>query len=269
MPKAVITFPTAGEYRKASARLDQLATPSELISPEPGFGRVGAPALVLAAADAAAFISRHGGEFTTSGRMAYRPAETAVPDEPPRDFDDDIFGTAAVMVATDCIADRNRIRIVAHLTGDLTAAFPYLNAEMPRACYNPRGPTLTFMDGHRMVALYGRRIAVAKADDIVDAWRVLEQVRCRANDTWARRGEIAPCHEMRERPPALEIFKRLPGTNCGRCGEVTCLAFAIGVWGGEVELTRCEPVFASAESAEMKDALVEICTGLGVLEETA
>lgn len=39
----------------------------------------------------------------------------------------------------------------------------------------------------------------------------------RMNDVWARRHEIQPSTEMRERPAALEIYKRLPKTNCKQC----------------------------------------------------
>ena len=159
-----------------------------------------------------------------------------------------------------------QIRIIAHLSGNLEAVFPYLNATMPQGCYNPNGPTFAFMDGYRMVALYPRRIAVAKADEIVDAWRVLEDLRCRLSETWARRGRIQPCYEMLERPPALEIYKRLPGTNCGRCGERTCLAFAVSLWRGQTSVRKCAPVFSDGH-ADMREALLEICAGLGVSDE--
>ena len=136
---------------------------------------------------------------------------------------------------------------------------------MKQGSYNRHGPTFTFMDAYRMVSLYPRRITVAKADELVDAWRTLEAIRQRLNQTWARRASIAPSYEMREKPPALEIFKRLPRTNCGACGEATCLAFAVKVWQGGASPSACRPVFAG-EHGRLKDALLEICKGLGVSE---
>jgi ArsR family metal-binding transcriptional regulator len=121
------------------------------------------------------------------------------------------------------------------------------------------------MDRYRMISIYARRIAVAKADDIVDAWRTLEAIRRRINDVWARRAQIEPSWELREKPPALEIFKRLPRTNCRACGELTCLAFAVKVWGGEAPPSHCRPVF-TGEYRQLRDALTEICAGLGVEE---
>ena len=130
----------------------------------------------------------------------------------------------------------------------------------------PTLPVFTYMDGHRMVSLFRDRIGIAKANDIVDAWASLERVRCLANDVWARRAEIEPPRRRpRRRPPALEIYKRLPGTNCGLCGEPTCTAFAWAVWRGDARPDSCSPVF-SGDRGELRDALLAICAGLGIPE---
>jgi ArsR family metal-binding transcriptional regulator len=264
--RVVTTFPNRRELDKATRRLDAMSLPYEVIRPDPSYGLVGVPALVMDADTRMAMAGGTGQDFTCSGWADCFGAVPGVPQAQPPAFDEDVFGTAAIMLLAQCVADRTRIRIIAHISGDLGPVFPYLNAEMPEACYNPKAPTLTYMDGYRMVSLYPHRIAVAKADDIVDAWRVLESIRCRANDTWGRRGRIQPSYEMREKPPALEIFKRLPGTNCGLCGEQTCLAFALKLWAGETGLSRCQPIF-QGDYAEMKDALVEICAGLGLADD--
>jgi len=198
-----------------------------------------------------------------SGWVEYRPARIAILAEEPPGFEEDVFGQAAVMVLAPCVADVSRIRLIAHISGDLTEVFPYLNTEMKQASYNRHAPTLTYMDEYRMISLYPRRITVAKADELVDAWRTLETIRRRVNEAWARRASIAPSYEMREKPPALEILKRLPRTNCRACGEPTCLAFAVKVWQGRALPSECGPVFTGGH-AGLKDALVEICKGLGV-----
>lgn len=50
----------------------------------------------------------------------------------------------------------------------------------------------------------------------------------------------------------LEIFKKLPKTNCKDCGFPTCLAFAMQLAAGKVELEKCPHV-----SEEAKQALSE------------
>jgi len=268
MGRLVGTFPRRSEFDKAKAGLDALGLPYEVISPDPGLAKVGVPALALDEDVHKALYARHPNAFTCSGWVDYRPAGIAVPAEAPIDYQEDVFGRSAVMVLAPCVADMTKIRLIAHLSGDLTDAFPYMNAVMRQASYNRAGPTFTFMEGYRMISLYPRRIAVAKADEIVDAWRTLEAIRRQANEVWRRRGEIEPSYEMREKPPALEVFKRLPRTNCKTCGEQTCLAFAIRVYMGELPVGRCKPVFAG-ESGHLKDALVEICAGLGVADEAS
>ena len=163
------------------------------------------------------------------------------------------------------MAELGRNTHVAHVAGDLARALPYLNAVMDRASYNPRDSILTFMDGYRMVAIHPHRITVAKADEIVDAWRTLEEVRMRLETAWEARAQIEPSYETRARPPALEIFKRLPRSNCKACGEPTCLAFAVRVWSGDRPATDCLPVYAEGgEKASLRGALDEVCGAMGL-----
>jgi len=88
-----------------------------------------------------------------------------------------------------------------------------------------------------------------------------EALRVHANEAWTRRAEIEPSWETRERPPALEILKRLPRTNCGACGEPTCLAFAVKVWSGEAPLEKCKPVFEGSHG-HLREALLQVAGAL-------
>jgi len=255
---------TREEYERGRLLLDSLELPYEVVSPDPGFALVGAPALIVDG-ESRSTLSRPGGDFFCAGWVEYSEALIDVPRSEPETFDEGVFGRAAVAVLAPCVADRAKIRIIAQLSGDVGPALPYLNAEMERASFSAQAPVLSFMDGYRLVAVHPRRIAVAKADDIVDAWRTLELFRRRVEDAWARRAEIEPSFETRERPPALEIFRRLPRTNCGICQAPTCLAFAVKIWGGEAAVTDCAPVFGGEGGfVELRGALEEVCTGLGV-----
>jgi ArsR family metal-binding transcriptional regulator len=266
MAERVGTFPHQSEFAKAKAIADSLGLACQVVSPEPGFGRVGVPAMVLDDGPRGALMGHGGDAVVCSGWVDYRPASISVPARTPLEFADDIFGQAAIVVLADCIADTTKVRLIAHISGDLTAVFPYLNAEMQQASYNKDGPNLTFMDKYRMVSLYPSRIAIAKADEIVDAWRVLEMIRCRVNEVWSRRGRIEPSYERRAKPPALEIYYRLPKTNCRACGQKTCMAFALHLWSGNAVPSQCKPVF-EGEAGHLKPALMEICVGLGISQD--
>ena len=50
----------------------------------------------------------------------------------------------------------------------------------------------------------------------------------------------------------IEIYKKLPKTNCGKCGVPTCLAFAMNLAAGKAELSSCPDV-----SEEVKKELAE------------
>jgi len=44
---------------------------------------------------------------------------------------------------------------------------------------------------------------------------------------------------MSEFANAMEVFKLLDKSNCGKCNEQTCLAFASKVFLGDLRLTQC------------------------------
>ena len=261
---ALTTFTDRREFEHAASLLDALRIEHTRISPEPGYARVGCPAIALADEGKALFLAGAGADIVSAGWVDYRPLAQAVPSAPPREFAEDIVGQVAIVVLAPCVADLDRLRLTAHFSGDVAEALPYVNAELPQGSYVAKLPVLTFMDGHRMVSLFRDRVAVAKADDIVDAWASLERLRCLVNDVWSRREAIMPSFELRRRPPALEIYKRLPGTNCKACGEPTCTAFAWAVWRGDAEPQLCLPVF-EGHRGDLQDALRAVCSGLGLM----
>jgi ArsR family metal-binding transcriptional regulator len=263
MERQITTFANRAELDKARAALERLGLPYDVLTPEPAYRAVGVPALVLSAEAVAALTRQAHDAFVASGWIDFRPPPAPVPDSEPPAFAEDLFGRCAIMLLAPCVADARKLRLIAHLGGDLAAVMPYLNAEMPHAMYNHEADTFTFMENYRMISLYPRRLTLAKADDIVDAWRVLESLRCLVNRTWARRQEITPSTTLRRKPPALEIYKRLPGTNCRQCGEMTCMAFAMRLWNGDLAPAQCKPVFQGAYP-QLKEPLLAICTGLGL-----
>jgi len=260
---AVTTFGDCHEFERARRLLERLAIDHVVVSPDPSYALVGCPALILSAEAKAAYLGNGGAELVSAGWAEYRPAVQTVPDEPPLASPDDLISYMVVVVLAPCVADPEKLRLIAHLAGDAGEALPYLNAELHQASYTAKLPVLTFMEGHRMISLFRDRVAIAKADDIVDAWASLERLRRAINEVWARRHEIEPSFEARQRPPALEIYKRLPGTNCRECGEATCTAFAWAVWRGDADPRDCLPVF-EGDRGDLREALLAICAGLGL-----
>jgi len=258
------TFPTREELEKAVKALDAIGDPYERINPSPALSLVAVPALVMTR-EARGRLVLAAPTIVYSGWVVHRDARAVMPDGPSPAEESACFQRAVIMVLSPCVADETKIRLIAHLKGDLSPVLPYLNAVTPQASFSPTAEVLTFMDGHRMISLYRRRITIAKADEIVDGWLTLERIRRMVEHTWSVRERIQPSFEIRKRPPAIEIFKRLPRTNCGRCGEPTCLAFAMRLWTGEGSVILCLPVFEEGGTAtHLKEALIEICAGMGL-----
>jgi len=172
-----------------------------------------------------------------------------------------LLETVQITFIAACMADDTKLRFIAQFDRDISEVMPYLNATVKGAVYTPGIPTLGIQQGHRMVTLYGTRLAVGKTDEIVDTWRTMAWVKDLVNRTWIDRDSIEPCMEERAKPQPLEIFKRLPGTNCRDCGEPTCMAFAARLSRGEAALGECPHIYL-AECEEKRTALLTLFPGL-------
>lgn len=261
--RQLTTFPSLTGYEQAAALLEGERIPFERIVAPAWLSKVAVPAIVVDREGRSRWADACDGIIACSGWVEYRRFRKPNPYPSSEEPGMDVFSNAAITVLQPCVADDTKIRFVAGTTGDIAQAMPYLNAVMPHVSYSPQAQTVTYMEQHRMIVLYSSRITVAKADDIMDAWLCLERIRRQVNRTWEQRDKLVPRYETRKKPPALEIFKRLPGTNCGLCGEMTCMTFALRLWSGAVELSSCSPVF-EPRNRELKDALAEICAGLGI-----
>ena len=263
--KKITTFPKKEEFEKAKNQLDLLGLEYEVITPSSAFCKVGIESIVVDQHVRASLYRNSIPDFVDSGWVDYRLTQIVISKENHKNFSEDVFGEANIMVLSPCYADETKIRIIAHISGDMEKVLPYMNSHIKGAFFNPNLNCLTFKDGYRIITLYPRKIAVAKADEIIDAWRVLELIRCKVNETWLKRNEIKPSYEMKHKPPALEIYKRLPKINCKQCGENTCLSVSMQLWNGLSIPSECKPVF-EGEYIHLKDALLQICSGIGVQE---
>ena len=163
-----------------------------------------------------------------------------------------------------CMADEKKIRLIAYFNRDISEILPYLNAVIKNASYNKNASILTYAKERRLINLYNIKIAVAKADDIIDAWIVLDEVKKLINDTYCIRDTIKPNYKEKVKITALQIYGWLPKTNCHVCGEATCLAFAVRLLQGEQKLSKCVPLSTESKFSENKKIMQEMAEALGV-----
>ena len=164
-----------------------------------------------------------------------------------------------------CLADPEKLRVLAEFSDDVREVLPYLNALLPRAVYNPLTYTLTLQKDGRLITLYPHVVAMAKVWDEEDAQATARWLRDLINDTWQRQREITPCHERRAALQPLEVYQLLPRSNCRRCGEQTCLAFAIRLVQSEVGLEECPALMEGeyeGQRVRLKELLGATVTGV-------
>jgi ArsR family metal-binding transcriptional regulator len=143
--------------------------------------------------------------------------------------EDLLWRSFTITRVADCIADPTKNRVLARLSDDISAVFPYLNAVVPNLMYSPEGNTVTVKRGVRILTFYPKGASMAKVDGAEGAVAQLTWFKDLCNDIWRRREEIAPCHERRRVLGPLDVYPLLPRSNCGECGEATCMAFAFGL----------------------------------------
>jgi ArsR family metal-binding transcriptional regulator len=119
---------------------------------------------------------------------------------------------------------------------------PYLNTVLGGHQYLADPPTLMLMSHGKLITLHPKEIAVNALKDEAEADRILEWLKREINETWAKRDSIEPSYEAAAAPRILEILKLLPLTNCGECGQPTCIVFAAVVAQGGREPKDCPPL---------------------------
>jgi ArsR family metal-binding transcriptional regulator len=154
-----------------------------------------------------------------------------------------------------CLADTEKIRFIARIEKDVSEVFPYLNTILKGAIYNHNARTLTLKKQGRLITLHPNKIAAGKVIDDEDARRIIDWLKECMNDCYEKKDSLVPTYERREKLTALDIFKLLPGTNCKRCGELTCLAFAVHLSGEEASIMKCAELFLAGYSDKRNELL--------------
>jgi len=167
-----------------------------------------------------------------------------------------------------CLADPEKIRFIAHFEKDISEVFPYLNAVLKNAIYNHEGKTITLKNKGRLISLHPGKIAAGKIIDEQDARDVLDWLKKEINYCYENKDTLTPSFERRQKLTALDIFKLLPGTNCKRCGELTCLAFAARLSAEDANIMGCQEIFA-APFADKKKMLLSLLVASGYVVPSA
>lgn len=141
-----------------------------------------------------------------------------------------------------CVQETGKFVAQTLASVNLTEILPYLNAMIPRADYNPNAHSIKFAQNKVEFTIVNNQINLQKFCNRTELMELLDWVQDLVNDLYESREEIVPRHTTRKFPPALTIYKMLPKTNCQKCGEKSCMAFAAKLNKLEVELEDCPPL---------------------------
>ena len=162
-----------------------------------------------------------------------------------------------IITVLPCIAIPGRIRFIAELGNDISEVMPYLNTVLDGAIYNHAGHNITLKKEDRLIGIHGREFSAGKVIDLKDADNLINWFRDLVNDTYSKRESIKPNYERKKKLTALDVYKLLPQTNCKKCGELTCIAFAIKIAAEEKNIMVCADLF-SGKYQDKRDELIKM-----------
>jgi len=140
------------------------------------------------------------------------------------------------------------LHCIARLDQDVSAALPYLNAELGGDEYVPDPPSVTFQVHGKLITVHAREVAVNALSGEEEADKILAWLQGEINRVWRDRGRISPLYTVRSRPQVLPLLKLLPHSNCGACGQPTCMVFAVRLTEGALGPGDCPEMRPEAMS---------------------
>jgi ArsR family metal-binding transcriptional regulator len=101
-----------------------------------------------------------------------------------------------------------------------------------------------------ITTIYGSgKVSMRMVKNENEAREELESLKNTINEAISK--GVVPAPREKIRVELMDIYKHLPQTNCGKCGEQGCYSFAIKLMAGHVILEKCtqlkEPKYAYNE----------------------
>ena len=155
----------------------------------------------------------------------------------------------------DCNPSSEKVNAIADLSDDISDLLPYLNTVFKGFEYIEKERILIVKrDGH-LITFRPKKIAITKLEDEEDARAVMDNLKHIINETYQNRERIKPDYSSGKELNASDINRLLPGTNCKKCGERSCFAFAFKLARQEGAILKCAPLFSDEFQEKRKNLL--------------
>jgi ArsR family metal-binding transcriptional regulator len=140
-----------------------------------------------------------------------------------------------------CIADSSKFRVIANIAPPLGGILKILEPIFPRGNYSDRKDSLIVKRGEIITTIFGsEKVSMRMVKNEDEAREELENLRSIINDAILK--GVIPAPREKIRVELMDIYKYLPQTNCGKCGDQGCYSFAIKLMAGQVTLEKCTPL---------------------------
>jgi ArsR family metal-binding transcriptional regulator len=161
----------------------------------------------------------------------------------------------ALVKTLPCLAEPGRIIVIGKPDRSLDEVIPYLATLPGVIAFNPETPTLTFRRPRGFLTLYPDKVYITQVADSQEGIYLLQVVMEAINVTWERREELVKATCARQSPRWLDIWELLPQTNCKKCGELTCTAFAAALLQQKRLLEECLPLISDPAFSDRRATL--------------
>jgi len=140
-----------------------------------------------------------------------------------------------------CIADASKFRVIANMSPPLGGLLKIIEPIFPRANYSDIKSSLIVKKGEIITTIYGNgKVVMRMVKNEDEAKEELEILKKTINE--AIKKGITPPPREKIKVELMDIYKYLPQTNCGKCGEQGCYSFAIRLMAGQAILDKCTPL---------------------------
>jgi ArsR family metal-binding transcriptional regulator len=148
-------------------------------------------------------------------------------------------GYTLTIVSNHCLPGAQSVNGLAALDQDISEVIPYLNSALGGSQCTKSPPSVTFKTEGKLIAVQPAFITVNGIQDETQARKIIDWMIREINETWENRDIITPHFEPPERPSIAKLLRLLPKTNCRKCGEPTCMVFAVRLADGARDAAGC------------------------------
>jgi ArsR family metal-binding transcriptional regulator len=165
------------------------------------------------------------------------------------------LGSITLVRTIPCLAEPGKIIVIGKPSRLLGEVIPYLATLPSVIAYNPEQRTLTFRRQPGFLTIRSEEIYITQVKDVEEGLKLLASLTESINTVWEHRQELTAVLTSKRTPRPLDVWELLPKTNCGQCGEATCMAFAVGLLQKNRTLDECPSLYGDADYSSKRITL--------------